>query len=160
MPGSARIARLVLFASLSLPQAPALEAIDISLQGDWSTTLGALDLEAGAGSELTGVHQSDTDHAVISIAGATGPWRVDARKSDLTWDSALQLAVRRTSDGTGSGSISGGTSYLDVSAFDATLFSGDADRDGVDLQIRLSGVSAALGASSFSTTLTYTVVDE
>jgi len=157
-----RITRLILStsAALLLFAASTLAAVTISVQANFSRTVGALDLSAGPGSDLTGSQESDPDLGAISIEGTTGGWRVDVKRTDASWDTDLELAIRRTSNGSGSGTISGGTSYLEVGAFDSTLFSGEADRADIDVQVRLSGLSAALGASSFSTTVTYTVVDQ
>ena len=162
MPSTHPVAKLVLSTSIVslLASAPPLDAVTILVQGGWSKSVGALDLSAGPGSDLIDTQESAPDQGVISIEGAPGPWRVDVRKSDTAWDGELRLALRRTSDGTGSGAISGGGSYVEVGAFDTTLFSGDSDRAGIGVQLRLSGVSAALGASSFSTTVTYTVVED
>ena len=136
-----------------------LDAITITVQGSWSKTIGSADLIAGAGSDLTSTYESSSNQGVITIGSTAGSWRVDVKKLDTVWDSDLHLHVRRTSDGTGPGSISGGTSYVEITGVDTTLFSGDDDRSDVDQQLRISGVSVSLGVSNFSTTITYTVVD-
>lgn len=161
---NARFGRPILSASLALflalVAAPlAVDAITIAVVGDWTQTLGALDLVAGPGSDFPAAVESNSDQGAISIGGAAGSWRVDVKKTDSVWHGDLALEVRRTSDGTGSGSISGGLSYLEVTGLDTTFFQGDADRSAVDVQLRISGVSAALGVATFATTVTYTVVD-
>ena len=144
---------------LLLAGGPALEAVSISVLGSWSQTVGELDLVGGAGSDLTGSYESALDQGMISIAGTLGSWRVDVKKSDTTWHNDLRLDVQRTSGGTGTGSISGGATYLEVTSVDTTFFSGDADRSDVDVQLKISGVSVSLEIGSFSTTVTYTVTD-
>ena len=144
---------------LWLTGARPLAAITITVQGTWAKTVGSADLTAGAGSDLTSTYESSSNQGVLSIGSTAGSWRVDVKKLDTSWDSDLHLEVRRTSDGTGSGSISGGASYVEITGVDTTLCSGDDERSDVDLQLRISGVSVSLGAANFSTTITYTVVD-
>ena len=161
--GGRRLRRLTLAISvmslLSFTGGRPLDAITITVVGSWSKTVGAADLIAGAGSDLTSTYESGANQGVMSIGSPIGSWRVDVKKLDTVWDTDLHLDVRRTSDGTGLGSISGGTTYIEITGVDTTFFSGDDDRSDVDLQLRISGVSVSLGVSNFSTTITYTVVD-
>ena len=144
---------------LLLGVGPALQAINISVIGSWSRAVGELDLVAGGGSDLTFSYESALDQGLISISGTGKSWRVDVKKSDTTWHNDLRLDVQRTSAGTGAGSISGGTTYLEVTNVDTTFFSGNKSRSDVDVQLKISGVSVSLEIDSFSTTVTYTVTD-
>lgn len=149
---------LLSLASMILTSQP-LDAISITIQGNWSKTVQATDLTGEAGSDLVSTYESDPNQSVVSIQSTTGSWRVDVKKSDSVWDSGLGLDVRRTSDGTGVGSITGGTSYLEITGVDTTFFDGLDDRLDIDLQLRITGVSTSLGAQSFATTITYTVIE-
>ncbi len=137
-------------------------AISITATGIWFETINSADLQAGAGSDLTSAYESAADAASISVSGTGGTsdnWRIDVKKTDTTWHSSLHLYVKRTSDGTGSGSISGGTSYQEAADTDQSFFSGAGDRSGADIQLRLTGVSVQIPPDAYSATVYYTVVD-
>jgi len=135
--------------------------INITVTGSWSETIDASDLEAGAGSDLIDTYESIAGAVSISISGTTGPsdnWRVDVKKVDTNWDSSFHLYVRRTSDGTG-GSVSGGTAYQEITDVDQSFFDGSDDVGGINIQLKLSGVSVQISPDSYITTVYYTVVD-
>jgi hypothetical protein len=136
--------------------------IDLSLVGAWSEPIGASDLVSGAGSDLADAYESTVDEVVITIATTTGAgdnWRVDVRKSDTNWPSSFKLWVQRTSDGTGPGSITGGTTYQQVTGSDASFFSGAGDRSNVDVRVKLTGASVSELPDTYVASLIYTVVD-
>ena len=137
-------------------------AISISAIGTWSETVSDADLAGGPGSDLVGTYESAADQVSIDISGSAGDsdtWRVDLRKADTSWHSDLHLYLKRTSGGTGSGSISGGQSYLEAGDTYAEFMSGSGDRTGIHMQLRITGVSVSVPADAYSTTVYYTVVD-
>ncbi len=137
-------------------------AVSISVLGNWSETVDEADLQGEPGSVLEDVYESPTDQVSISIADSldnADAWRVDVRRLDTVWDGGVTVSVKRTSDGSGGGTISGGSNYVDVTGVDKVFFSGTGDRDSVDVQLRLSGISVDVSPDSYSSTVTYTVVD-
>jgi hypothetical protein len=131
---------------------------DITAVGGWSETIDATDLISGAGSDLTDTYESSSGATAVSITHPS-PWRVDIKRSDSVWHSNFALYAERTSDGSGSGSISGGQAYQEITTIDAEFFSGDQDRSSIDVRYRLTGMSVEAGPGTYSTTVTYTVVD-
>ncbi len=151
---------IVLFCVISC-SAPSY-AIDISASGSWSPSQGASDLAAGAGSDLVASIQSNTDQVLVSINNTLGNgdlWRIDVRRSDISWPAGLTLYAARTGAGTGGGSISGGTSYQAISTSDASFFSGAGDRTGITVQLKMTGMSVTQSPGSYSTSMILTVVD-
>jgi len=141
--------------------APGL-AIDITAIGDWSRTVTAADLQAGAGSDLISSYESAADAGDLTISGTGGTgdvWRVDVRRTDTTWHGDFTLSIKRTGAGSGGGSIDGGTAYQAVGTANAELFSGAGDRSGIPVQFRLEGMSVQVPPNTYSTTVTLTVVD-
>jgi hypothetical protein len=141
---------------------PAAAAPAVDVSGAWSLTLGADDLQAGAGSGLNSTYESGNSQAAVTVSDTTDPldtWRLDVSRTDAAWDSRLTLSVRRTGDGTGQGALSGGTGYHEIGLMDSTFFSGAGDRLSVPLQLKLTGVSLQIPPGAYSTTVTYTVVD-
>lgn len=135
--------------------------ISITVTGDWSETIDASDLQAGAGSDLIDTYESASDAVSINISGTTGAgdnWRVDVKKVDTNWHGNFILYVKRTSDGTG-GTVSGGTSYQQVTDTYQSFFSGSDDVSGINVQLKLSGVSIQIPPDIYTTTVYYTVVD-
>lgn len=139
---------------------PICWAISITVTGSWSETINAADLQAGAGSDLISIYESAADAVSIDISSTSGNWTVDVKKVDTDWHNNLHPHVKRTSDGTGPGSISGGVSYQEVTDIDQSFFIGDGDRSNVNTQLKLTGVSIQVPIDSYSTTIYYTVYDQ
>jgi len=133
-------------------------AEEITVTGSWSETIDASDLVAGAGSDLIGTYEGYSDQIVLDIDVGRGDFRVDVSKINTNWHSDFQLYVRRTSDGTGDGEISGGTSYQEVTDTYHSFFTFKKDRTGINLQLKLSGVSVQVAPDTYTTTVYYTVV--
>lgn len=136
----------------------AVPAADLAVTGNWSRTVNNADLAAGAGSDLHSLIESGTAEATLDISNTFGGnWAVVARKSAITWPATVSIAVRRTSDGSGGGTIAGGTAYLTLSTTDQTLFTGTGDRSSVQLQLRTDGLSVEHGVGTYSLNVIYTL---
>ncbi|TET45598.1 hypothetical protein E3J62_07380 [candidate division TA06 bacterium] len=136
--------------------------ISITASGDWTRTIDANDLQSGAGSDLTSTYESATDQVTIDISGTLGDldnWRVDVARIDFAWHSDLHQYIKRTSDGTGGGSISGGTSYQEVINTWQTFFSGSGDRSNIAVQLKLTGVSIQIPVNNYSAMIFFMVID-
>ncbi len=142
---------------------PALAVLSIATSGSWSLTVDASDLSAGAGSDLVNSQTSSSTQGSIDISGTTGSsdnWRVDVKRVDTTWDSDFTIYVRRTGDGTGDGSITGGTTFQEVTTTDASFFSGSGDRTGINVEFMIEGFSVStIPVDVYDTAITYTIVD-
>ena len=136
-----------------------IQAIDITVTGDWLLTIDASDLQAGAGSDLEPNYTSASDAVQIDISNTAGNWRVEVKRIDSNWHGDFQLSVKRTSDGTGSGTISGGTTAVTVTQTDQEFFTGSSDRSDVHVELTLENVSVKIPPDTYTTTVYYTVVD-
>lgn len=152
----------VLHRLLFLALAPAATwSADVSSSGNWIKTIGASDLIAGAGSDLISQHDSDSGVATLAISNTGGAsWRLFARRSDGAWHERFELFVRRTSDGTGSGAVAGGGSYVALSTLDAEFFSGSGDRANIAVQYRLTGMSKAVAPDLYGSGVIFTLLIE
>jgi hypothetical protein len=135
-------------------------AISITVTGDWSEIIDSGDLQGGAGSNLKSSYESVDGAISIDIAETGGDWWVNVKKIDTKWHSNLHLYVQRTTDGTGLGSIAGDLKvYQEVTNSDQGFFSGSLDRSGINIQLKLIGVSIQVPPDSYETTVWYTVSD-
>ena len=131
---------------------------DLTATGGWSRTITANDLTAGAGSDLASQQESSAGATTLTITSTGGgAWRIKVRHTPSTWHSNFTLWVKRTSDGTGDGSISGGSGYIQVTAVDAELFSGTKDRSNISLQYKLTGLSKNVSPNSYLSSVVFTV---
>jgi len=136
-------------------------ALSITATGNWlDLTINASNLTGGAGSNLIDTYQSDPAAVSITITATSGNWGLNVKKINSNWHSSLHLYIQRTSNGTGSGSISGGTSYQEVTDIDLPFFNGNGDRSNVNVQLELTGVSIQVPPDVYSATVYYTVSDE
>ena len=69
------------------------------------------------------------------------------------------LYVKRTGDGSGSGAVHGGSSYVVVETSDTDFFEGSGDRTDITVQYKVSGISINVPPGTYSTVITFTVVD-
>lgn len=158
---SIRIFIIFLLAPLFFVPQTAYADISITVTGNWSETIDKNYLLSGAGSDLQSTYTSASGQVSIDIKGTKGTndaWRIDIRKVDNNWNDNLNPYVMRTSDGKG-GSVSGGTSYQEVTDINTPFFSGSGKVKGINVQLRLTGASIQIRPSSYSTILYYTVVD-
>jgi len=59
----------------------------------------------------------------------------------------------------GLGTISGGSSYIEVTGVAQTFFTGSGNRYDADVQLKLTGISLSIPAGTYSTTVYLTLVD-
>ncbi|MFH1313921.1 MAG: hypothetical protein ABIJ00_11950 [Candidatus Eisenbacteria bacterium] len=137
-------------------------AISISATGSWTEAVDESDLAGPPGSDLNSTFESASDQISIDITETQGDadeWLVSIKRVDTNWHANLQLYAMRTSDGSGTGSISGGTAYKEVTTGNQSFFSGSGDRAGVGIQQKITGVSIQLDSDTYSTTVYYTLID-
>lgn len=148
------------FLLLFLP-APA-EAATISSVGGWNQIINSSNLTSGAGSDLTDTYLSSTGATTLEVSGCvdeTEEWQIWLKRVDQTWDSdRFVLSVKRTSDGTGDGIISGGDTFQVVSTADVLFFTGQGDRSGITIQYRLTGISIQVLPDNYSAAVEFTIM--
>jgi hypothetical protein len=136
-----------------------LPATGLDATGSWSETVNAADLSSGPGSTLVSAYTSPSGQAMFDISD-TNNWVVHVSRTDASWDSSTHLFIMRSSSGTGSGQITGGTSFIEVTGASQQLCSGRNDRTGIGLQFMLTGISVQTPPGSYSTTITLTVTNK
>lgn len=153
---------VIAFTAFSLAFGVPLYATGIGATGGWTgLTIGSSDLTGGAGTDLQNSYESTSNATMINITGTVGSddaWQVQVRKSD-TWPSEVSLQLKRTGDGSGGGTVSGGNSYIVVGTSDADFFNGTGDRTAIPVQYKISGMSISVPPDNYSTSVTFTVVD-
>jgi hypothetical protein len=153
---------LILFIISQLSAAPPISIKVTVKQGKWTIKLDDTNLTGGAGSDFITPLESVTDKVSVDITktqGDTAPWRLDISKTDTIWPSSVEIYARRTADGTGSGTISGGTTYQQITDIDQTLCTGTGDRTNITIQLKLENVSVVMGLDDYTTSIVYTVVE-
>lgn len=136
------------------------EAANITITGSWSLSIGSGNLQGGAGSNLTATYTSATNQVTMAVTTTLTNWRVDILRIDSNWNANLVLSIRRTSSGTGTGTVSGGTTYLTITTTSQTFVTGSGNRSGIALQERIGGVSVSIPPGTYTTTIQFTAVDQ
>jgi hypothetical protein len=134
--------------------------IELTASGGLTRNIGTADLTSGAGSNLNSSY-SDAAATSLTVSGTTGAsdsWRIDVRKADTSWNGALHLKVRRDTDGSGSGSVAGGNSFIEITGSDSQFFSGAGDRSEISLSYQLTGMAVTIPPGFYNTTVIFTVV--
>lgn len=142
---------------LVLALAGNIQSADLTSSGDWVASVSAANLAAGAGSDLQTQFESISGVTTLTISNAPGEWSLRARRNGTQWNSAVAVFVKRTSAGSGAGSITGGGGYVEVTATDSEIFTGSGPRSGVSLQFKLTGLSKKVSPSTYLSSIIFTV---
>lgn len=143
---------LALLALTSLAQ-----SADLTSSGDWSESITAANLVSGAGSDLQPQFESVSGITTLTIGNAPGSWTLRVRIAGSGGHSNVTVHVKRTSGGSGSGSISGGTAYMALTGGNSTLFSGAENRSNISLQFKLTGLSRSVSPATYLSSIIFTV---
>lgn len=144
--------RLVLLALPAL-----VHGADITSIGDWSETITAANLVSGAGSNLQAQFESVAGVTSLTITNAPGAWTLRVRRGGSGGHGDVTVFVKRTSSGSGSGSVSGGTAYVELTGTDTELFTGTDARSGISLQFKLTGLSRSVTPATYLSSIIFTV---
>ncbi len=137
-----------------------IQAPEITVTGSWALTIGIGDLQGGPGSDFNSTYESAVDQIIIDIKGKkVADWRVYVSKVDITWDNRMLLYVRITDPGTGPGSLSGGSTYQQITDTDQEFFSGGKNRQNIEAQLQLDGMTVEIPQNTYTTTVYYTVIE-
>ncbi len=130
---------------------------DLVSSGDWAKSINATDLVAGAGSDLPAQFESVSGVTTLTISNAPGAWTLRTRVGGSGGHGSVTVYIKRTSGGSGSGSISGGTAYQALTGSDAELFSGTEARSNIALQYKITGLSSRVSPASYLSSIFFTV---
>jgi hypothetical protein len=132
----------------------AAHGADLTAIGGWNENAHG-NVTAGVGLQST--VESTPGATALTISNTTGGWTLRIRRGVGAWNDDLKLFVRRSSAGIGSGTISGGEAYVEVTAGDVAIFSGSDDRSSIALQYKLTGLSHNVSPNVYTASLLFTV---
>jgi hypothetical protein len=152
---------IILILSIITGSASDLQAlVYISVAGSWQETIDSTDLIPGPVILLPSTYTSPGDAVRIDITTTKNEkWLVYVSKSDSIWDPRMHLFLRRTSNGTGVGKISGGTSFQEISSLNQSFFSGSKGLINIAVQFQLTGISLQIPPAGYGTKVTYTITE-
>lgn len=151
----------------------------ITATGSWTPVVSVI-TEAGNNYASTAI-QSAANQTLVSVSVPSvvlglfaNHYTVNVKRTDSgpNWNTAgLDLWVRRTGDGTGGGlsifgssNIFGGEAFQQITVGDQYFFEGNnfgtSLRAGVPLQYQITGISVQVPVANYTTTITYTLVDD
>ena len=134
-------------------------ALDITATGGWTETINYSDLISGAGSDLTGTYESAANATSLDITNSSGvgdKWRVDMQRSDSIWHANFTLYIKRVATPP---RVSGGTTYTEIRTTSDAFIDGKGNISGLTCQYQLTGMSVSIPPNTYSTTVTFTIVD-
>lgn len=144
----------------------------ISVSGNWLPSITAITITGSdySPSSLT----SAANQTLITASGlgsllSTKSYQVSVSKTNTDWHDNLILTARRTGGGTPVGvvSASGGTTAQTITIISTSFFTinvsflslGGASLSNIPIEYALSGISVILPVKTYSTTITYTIVE-
>lgn len=132
---------------------------NVSVKGRWSVNSSIRDLYAGE--DISSVIQSEDDQITLSVSGNVNKstWKIAISKSDIVWDNTLEIWLRRTGTGNGSGEVWGGTTFQKVGDVNMTFFEGKRSVNKIPVQLELRGMTVTIPAMAYSTNIVYTLYE-
>jgi len=114
-----------------------------------------------AGKNYEHIETSALNHTVLKVNSLVF-WNVSVQQTvSSNWDPLLKLYVRRSGDGTGLVTISGGSAFQQVTGASSLFFSGllglGFGRDNIPIQYKIEGLSVLLPAKTYTTTILFTI---
>ncbi|MHC4186902.1 MAG: hypothetical protein ACYSRQ_01800 [Planctomycetota bacterium] len=117
----------------------------IFTMGDWDLIIGTGDLQSGPGSDLNSTYTSNSDQTTLR---------------DVNWNSNLHLYIRRTGQGSYTGTPpTNGTSFQEITDTDTYFWEASDTASNVPHQWQLDGVSISIPPDNYETTITFTVIE-
>ncbi len=132
-------------------------AADLVTDGNWVESINGSDLVSGAGSDLKSQFESVSGVTSLTISNAPGAWSLRVQCAGSGGHKDVTVYVKRSSSGTGPGSISGGTAYMALTGSGAELFTGTEARSGISLQYKITGLSRRVSPATYLSSITFTV---
>jgi hypothetical protein len=130
---------------------------DLTSSGDWVENITAANLVSGAGSNLQPQFESVSGITSLTINNAPGAWTLRVRLAGSGGHGNVTVYAKRTSGGSGVGTISGGTAYMALTGSDTEFFSGTDNRGNISLQFKLTGLSSSVSPATYFSSILFTV---
>jgi len=119
-----------------------------------------------AGQNYPHAISSTSSQSLVNITGVNPlpSWTVLVHKQDLFWHGSLSVWVRKTGDGSCSGSgcvlsPSGTSPYIQLQNTTQTFFSGARNHNDISIQYEIRGLSVLIPVNDYSTSVIYTLVE-
>ncbi len=118
------------------------------------------------------VSEFESSHEIIKISVNFLPenmqndvhrsWYINIKKSDIEWDSNLEINIRRTNNGEHiyNNYLSGGEDYLSINNYDNHFIEGNGKILNINCQIKLVGRSLIIPAKQYQTNIVFTLIDD
>ena len=153
-----------LFFVIILLSAIYVEAQSINAIGSWSVSVPSNTIsEAGNDYSMNLTSMTNQTILDINVPLTTTSWRVDVNKQDSFWNNALTLWIRKTGDGVGiaGSSISpiGTIPFFQLANMGQPFFTGIKNYVGIPIQYEIRGLSVLIPASTYNTTVVYTITE-
>ncbi len=144
---------LVIVSQLGLSQ-------EIRIKGEVEFSFNYSNIKAGEDYELETSSQRDGATLSIKKLKKNSYWSVTVYKSDINWNRSVKVYVRRTNNGSGSGSTWGGSNYRQIRNIPLTFLQGSGTLSNIYLQYKLSGISVNLPSNTYYTDIVYTLYEQ
>jgi len=142
---------------------PAPPGAEPTMSGTWNYSVLTSDITE-AGNDFSGTYESASNQLIFDRNTTFRDrlnWSITINKSDVTWNPAIKLWIRRTGNGnpTSGATISGGNNYQEVVNSELSFFSGYRESNGVPIQLKVTGISVVIPIDTYYTNLVFTITE-
>lgn len=137
-----------------------LFAQTLSTMGQWNPAVYGMISEAGLDYPLSIV--SSANQTLIDVQTdplGSANWRVQISRQDINWHGNLQLYMRCTGEGIGTGSINGINNYILLNTQPSDFLSGTESCNSIPIQYQITGLSVLLPVQTYSTNIVFTFIE-
>ena len=127
----------------------------INVTGQWNYTIPIANITE-AGKDFSGTYTSSVNQVYLDI-NHPNTWHISVKINNIDWDDNLQVYVRRTGNGWGSGRISGTQNFKKTNNNGSTFINGRNPRHDVPLQYQIRNVSVTIPAHNYIAEIVYTL---
>lgn len=134
-------------------------AQNIIVKGGWQVSASTGSFLAGE--DVSQVLTSTSNQIEVTVNGNVNKtsWAVNVSKSDITWNNDIEIWVRRTGIGTGSGLCYGGNVYQKVNNTSFKFIEGQRVQVAMPVQLEIRGITVTIPATAYSTNLIFTLYE-
>lgn len=129
------------------------------VSGRWNVTSVSYIIEPGL--DIQSVITSNNDQIELSVTGNLNKstWYIQVSKSDVDWNERIEVWIKRTGNGNGSGEVYSGTTFQKINNIPMSFINGKKVVNRIPCQLEIRNLSVTIPARDYTTNIIYTLYE-
>lgn len=152
-----KIGSLAFIISLCFGEA---QSQNLKIKGRWNVT--SINYIIEPGSDIKSVITSRNDQIELSVTGNLNrsTWSIQISKSDVDWNDKIEIWIKRTGNGQGSGEVYSGTTFQKINNLPMSFIIGKKAVNKIPFQLEIRNLSVTIPAREYTTNIVYTLYED